>query len=203
MGFAATAQRCAGRRKGEGGAHRAARAVHRHHRVAALLATAAPLGACSTFSGWWDSILGKKDETFVDQPADKLYNEGLYTLNVKKQPKDAARANAAFKFFKWALDEGQKQATELDYVPLPDALAKQIEAGAPADLFISADLAWMKDVHDKNLTVGATEKPLLGGSYGIGKGGLDFKAVLFWLLVGVPLGWGVWNTVQKALVLFH
>jgi MFS family permease len=41
------------------------------------------------------------------------------------------------------------------------------------------------------------------GSYGIGKGGLDFKAVLFWLLVGVPLGWGVWNTFQKALVLFH
>lgn len=42
------------------------------------------------------------------------------------------------------------------------ALAKQIEAAAPADIFISADLAWMKDVHDKNLTVAATEKPLFG-----------------------------------------
>jgi len=42
------------------------------------------------------------------------------------------------------------------------ALAKQIEAAAPADIFISADLAWMKDVHDKSLTVVATEKPLLG-----------------------------------------
>jgi molybdate transport system substrate-binding protein len=42
------------------------------------------------------------------------------------------------------------------------ALAKQIEAAAPADIFISADLAWMKDVHDKNLTVADTEKPLLG-----------------------------------------
>jgi MFS family permease len=41
------------------------------------------------------------------------------------------------------------------------------------------------------------------GSYGIGKGGLDFKAAPFWLLVGVPLAWGVWNTVQKAVVLFH
>jgi hypothetical protein len=41
------------------------------------------------------------------------------------------------------------------------------------------------------------------GSFGIGKGGLDFKAALFWLFVGVPLGWGVWNTFQKALVLFH
>ncbi len=42
------------------------------------------------------------------------------------------------------------------------ALAKQIEAAAPADIFISADLAWMKDVRDKNLTVADTEKPLLG-----------------------------------------
>ena len=43
-----------------------------------------------------------------------------------------------------------------------ETLAKQIEAAAPADIFISADLAWMKDVHDKNLTVATTEKPLLG-----------------------------------------
>jgi MFS family permease len=41
------------------------------------------------------------------------------------------------------------------------------------------------------------------GSYGIGKGGLTFKAALFWLLVGVPLAWGVWNTLVKALVLFR
>ena len=40
---------------------------------------------------------------------------------------NAARANAVVKFFKWALEESQKQATQLKYVPLPDALAKQIE----------------------------------------------------------------------------
>ncbi|MFN0218044.1 MAG: OFA family MFS transporter [Hyphomicrobium sp.] len=40
------------------------------------------------------------------------------------------------------------------------------------------------------------------GSFGIGKGGLDAKAVPFWLLVGVPLAWGVWTTVQKAIGLF-
>ena len=44
--------------------------------------------------------------------------------------------------------------------------------------------------------------PQTTGSLGIGMGGLDFKAVLFWLLVGIPLAWGVWNTVEKALVLF-
>jgi MFS family permease len=41
------------------------------------------------------------------------------------------------------------------------------------------------------------------GSFGIGMGGIDFKSTLFWLLVGIPLAWGVWNTLQKALVLFH
>ena len=27
--------------------------------------------------------------------------------------------------------------------------------------------------------------------------------VLSWAAVGLPLAWGVWNTVEKALVLFH
>ncbi|MGB3832815.1 MAG: molybdate ABC transporter substrate-binding protein [Mesorhizobium sp.] len=42
------------------------------------------------------------------------------------------------------------------------ALAKQIEEGAPADVFISADLDWMKYLHDKNLVKADTEVQLLG-----------------------------------------
>jgi MFS family permease len=42
-----------------------------------------------------------------------------------------------------------------------------------------------------------------GGSYGIGKGGFDSKAAMFWLLVGVPLAWGVWLTVLSAIKIFH
>jgi len=45
-----------------------------------------------------------------------------------KQPKDAATSADALKFFKWALNEGQGDAKELDYVALPTALVKQIEA---------------------------------------------------------------------------
>lgn len=26
---------------------------------------------------------------------------------------------------------------------------------------------------------------------------------VFWLYVAVPLAWGVWSTLQKALALFH
>jgi len=44
------------------------------------------------------------------------------------------------------------------------ALAKQIESGAPADVFISADLDWMKYLHDKNLVKNDTEKQLLGNA---------------------------------------
>lgn len=42
------------------------------------------------------------------------------------------------------------------------ALAKQIESGAPADIFMSADLDWMKYLSDKNLTKSDTEVRLLG-----------------------------------------
>ena len=36
------------------------------------------------------------------------------------------------------------------------------------------------------------------GSFGIGKGGLDWQAALFWLFVGIPLAWGVWKTLESA-----
>ena len=50
-------------------------------------------------------------------------------------------------------------------------------------------------LHEKSATA-------TSGSFGIGKGGLDAKAVPFWLLVGIPLAWGVWKTAQKAVALF-
>ena len=41
------------------------------------------------------------------------------------------------------------------------------------------------------------------GAYGIGGGPFDWKTVLAWLAVGIPLAWGVQQTVAKALVIFH
>ncbi len=40
------------------------------------------------------------------------------------------------------------------------------------------------------------------GSFGIGKGGLDAKAALFWAFVGIPLAWGVWITLKNAAKIF-
>ena len=44
-----------------------------------------------------------------------------------KTPKDRTRAAATLKFFKWALEAGDKEATDLKYVPLPFNLIHQIE----------------------------------------------------------------------------
>ena len=37
------------------------------------------------------------------------------------------------------------------------------------------------------------------GSFGIGKGGLDWRAGVFWAFVGIPLAWGIWITLQSAV----
>ena len=44
------------------------------------------------------------------------------------------------------------------------ALAKQIEQGAPAQLFVSADQDWMDYLAERQLIVGSTRKNLLGNS---------------------------------------
>lgn len=47
---------------------------------------AVSLGACSTLGSWF----GEKDN-FKDEPADKLYNEGVFLLNQRNDYKDAAK----------------------------------------------------------------------------------------------------------------
>ena len=47
---------------------------------------------------------------------------------MQKTAADAKRSGEALKFFRWALNNGQKMANDLDYVPLPNTLVKQIEA---------------------------------------------------------------------------
>ena len=59
--------------------HRAARSLRL---AAGLIALAVPLGGCGT-GALWDKFTAK-DDTFIEEPADKLYNEGLYLMNQRK-----------------------------------------------------------------------------------------------------------------------
>ena len=97
-------------------------------------------------------------------------------------------------------------AADQIYAPIFFILAGLLGVGFVANLLVGpvnskwhmseAEMAAERaKLHEK--TSGVTS-----GSFGIGKGGLDFKAVPFWLLVGIPLAWGVSKTVQKAIVLF-
>ena len=45
-----------------------------------------------------------------------------------RQPKDRVRADAALKFFRYGLEDGQVEAGALNYVPLPPKLVAQIQA---------------------------------------------------------------------------
>ena len=47
---------------------------------------------------------------------------------IAKTAKSPARARAAFEFFRWVLESGQQSASDLEYVPLPPDLVKQIES---------------------------------------------------------------------------
>lgn len=44
-----------------------------------------------------------------------------------KQAKNEEKSKAAFDFFKWSLENGQKQAESLDYVALPKSLVDRVE----------------------------------------------------------------------------
>src|SRR5918995_7156088 len=60
----------------------------------------------------------------------------------------------------WAKDTGKPQP-RISYAA-SSALARQIEQGAPADLFISADLDWMDYLQARNLIRPESRRNLVG-----------------------------------------
>src|SRR5215469_4443294 len=59
-------------------------------------------------------------------------------------------------------ERGQSRQTVFAYYAGSPELAKRIESGAPADLFISADLDWMDYLEDRKLIKPETRTNLLG-----------------------------------------
>jgi outer membrane protein assembly factor BamD len=56
-------------------------------RLLVLMPLLAVLGGCSV----WNDMFGDKDVILPDQPADRLYNEGVYLMNEKKDYKESAK----------------------------------------------------------------------------------------------------------------
>ena len=65
----------------------------------------------------------------ANQPGDKAWPMTAATwILLYKQPADAAATGEALKFFAWAYKNGAKAAEELDYVPMPAKVVKDVEA---------------------------------------------------------------------------
>jgi phosphate transport system substrate-binding protein len=74
----------------------------------------------------WFSVPGM-GLSIVNQPGDAAYPVTTASfILMYKNPADKAASTEAIKFFDWAFKNGNQMALELDYVPLPDSLTKQI-----------------------------------------------------------------------------
>ena len=75
----------------------------------------------------WNSVPGY-GVILANQPGAASWPMTAATfILIPKQPPDAAAATAALKFFAWAYAKGGKMAEELDYVPMPAEVVKQIK----------------------------------------------------------------------------
>ncbi len=74
----------------------------------------------------------------------------------------------------WRKETGKETTTSY---AASSALAKQIEQGAPANIFISADLAWMDYLAEKKLIKGDSRSNLLGNRIVLVSGKADAAAV--------------------------
>jgi phosphate transport system substrate-binding protein len=64
----------------------------------------------------------------TDQPGDKSWPIVASTfILMHKDATDKAASQEAIKFFKYAFEKGGKMAEDLDYIPMPESVIKQIE----------------------------------------------------------------------------
>ena len=102
------------------------------------------------------------------------------------------------------IDAGVPRAQVYDFTMY--ILAGMLVLGFICNFFVKpVDPRWhMTEQELKALQARTTSTAIApGSSWGIGKGGLDGTAAVAWLIVGVPILWGAWITLSKALVLFE
>jgi phosphate transport system substrate-binding protein len=94
--------------------------------------------AAAAANAKWDSAPGY-GISLVNQSGAKAWPiTGATFILVYKNPENAERVAETLKFFDWAYKSGDKLASDLDYVPLPDAVAEQVRQ------------TWAKEIKDKS-----------------------------------------------------
>jgi len=76
----------------------------------------------------WNSAPGM-GVVLTDQGGDKAWpitGASFILLHAKQEKPDAGRE--VLKFFDWSFKNGERMASDLDYVPMPEAVVKQIQA---------------------------------------------------------------------------
>jgi phosphate transport system substrate-binding protein len=110
------------------------------------VAPTAPAFAAAAASADWKSVPGYGVILANQAGAETWPITAATFILVYKKPDDAAATGEALKFFSWAYAKGDEMADALAYIPMPDAVVKDIEA------------MWSSDI------VGADGKPVFSGS---------------------------------------
>ena len=85
-----------------------------------------PTFAAAAADADWFSVPGM-GISLVNQRGDQSWPiTGASFALMYKEPADKKASAEVIKFFEWSFANGKKQAADLDYVPLPDALTSQI-----------------------------------------------------------------------------
>ena len=76
-------------------------------------------------------------EILTNQPGAQSWPITAATYMLLRVDYSADKNKSVLKFLDWALKEGQGDARQLDYVPMPESLVKQIEASWPSTLHVT------------------------------------------------------------------
>ena len=76
-------------------------------------------------------------EILTNQPGAASWPITAATYMLLRDDYPADKNKAVLKFLDWALKSGQADARQLDYVPMPDAVVKQIEASWEKTLHVA------------------------------------------------------------------
>lgn len=78
-------------------------------------------------NGNWDPNKGFYEILTNEPGKDSWPITGATFILMHKYQQDADAARDALKFFKWAYENGDKMALELDYIPMPDNVSKLVQ----------------------------------------------------------------------------